>query len=90
MHQNRISRYYGVIHVERDTNKEIMQVIPSYVDYECKYNSLSMTFHKLRVDMTITDISLKRFAVSDIKHFILALPYMGPSGYHTNNQSMYM
>ena len=64
-----------------------MQGIPIHFDYEGKYTSLSMSFHKLRVDMTITDSSLYRFAVSDIKIFILALPYIGTSGYQANNKS---
>ena len=46
-----------------------------------------MNFHKLRVDITITDSLLYRFAVSYIKIFISALPYIGTSGYQANNQS---
>ena len=85
--RKKFSRYYGVINVERDKNEEILQGIPIHFDYEGKYASLSMSFHKLRVDMTITDSSLYRFAVSDIKIFILALPYIGTSGYQANNKS---
>ena len=85
--RTKFSRYYGVINVERDKNEEILQGIPIHFDYEGKYTSLSMNFHKLRVDMTITDSSLYRFAVSDIKIFILALPYIGTSGYQANNKS---
>ena len=64
-----------------------MQGIPIHFDYEGKYTSLSMNFHKLRVDMTINDFSLNTFAVSGIKDFILALPHIGTSGYQANNPS---
>ena len=85
--RTKFRRYYGAINVERDKNEETMQGIPIYFDYDRKYTSLSLNFHKLRVDMTITDSSLYRFAVSDIKFFILASPYMDTSGYQANNQS---
>ena len=79
--------YYIVIRVERETTNKVMQGIPIQFDYEGKYNSLSMNFHKVLVDETITDFSLKTFAVSDINKFMLALPHIGTSGYQVNNQS---
>ena len=75
--RTKFSRYYGVINFDRDKNEEILQGIPIYFDYEGKYT----------VDMIITDSSLYRFAVSDIKNFTLALPYIGTSGYQANNKS---
>ena len=64
-----------------------MQGIPINFDYEGKYSSLSMNFHKLSVDMTINDFSLKTFTVSDITDFILALLRIDTSGYQANSPS---
>ena len=64
-----------------------MQGIPIHFDFEGKHNSICINFHKLVVDMTITDFSLKTFGVSDIKNFLMALPKIGISGYQVSNQS---
>ena len=85
-------QYYVVINVETDTTNEIMQGIPIHFDFEGKYNSICINFHKLVVDMTITDFSLKKFGVSDIKNFLMALPKIGISGYRyqfSNQSSLY-
>ena len=67
------NRYSSVVHVERDTNNDVLQGIPLSYDFDVNYDSLSIDFHNVRVDMTKNNFSLKIFSETDVRIFNLVL-----------------
>ena len=47
--------------------------IPLSYDFDVNYDSLSIDFHNVRVDMTKNDFSLKIFSETDVRIFNLVL-----------------
>ena len=51
----------------------MLQGIPLSYDFDVNYDSLSIDFHNVRVDMTKNNFSLKIFSETDVRIFNLVL-----------------
>ena len=78
--------YYVII---RENKKvEDLRCVPILFEYAKTIESLSMNFHNINIDMSLTDNDiLSVFDVSSIGNFVLLLPELGGYGY-TNDSKL--
>ena len=72
--------YYVII---RENKKvEGLRCVPILFEYAKTVESLSMNFHNISIDMSLTDNDILRvFDASSIGNFVLLLPELGGYGY---------